>query len=128
MTTSRKLKVWQMHLNNDCVVTFWSCSGDYTKVRCLHCPKIISKGPSGTAKKNLSATGMETHLRALHPEAAAAATARDELRQQGRVAEAAAAAQRDETATGLVKIFNLRTNLQRTTFLDMVSAAFHMIP
>ena len=38
---------------------------------------------------NLSATGMESHLKALHPEAAAATRARDELRQQGRAAEAA---------------------------------------
>ena len=59
------------------------------------------------------------------PEAMAATIARDELRLQGRAAEAAAeaaaAAQRDETATGLIQIFNLRTHLQRTNFLDMVN-------
>ena len=38
-----------------CFIRF---SGDYTSARCRHCTKIISKGPAGSLKKNLTTSGM----------------------------------------------------------------------
>jgi hypothetical protein len=95
-------------------------SEDYTAVRCRHCPKTISKGPAGTAKKNLTTAGMENHLKAMHPEAAAACAAKDLSRKQVAITAATEAAERNEVAGGQVKMFNLRTQEERSKFLDMV--------
>ncbi len=81
-------------------------SGDHTSVRCRHCSKAISKGPAGTPKKNLTTAGMESHLKAVHPQAAATCAAKDVARKQ--VANTAAA-KRNEDAPSQVKMFDLRT-------------------
>ncbi len=51
------------------LMSFIRFSGDYTSARCRHCTKIISKGPAGSLKKNLTTLGMVSHLNAMHPEA-----------------------------------------------------------
>jgi hypothetical protein len=101
-------------------MSFICFSGDDTSARCRRCAKIISKGPAGSLKKNLTTAGMESHLKAIHPEAAAACADRDAARKQIGNMAAAAAAERDETAAGNIKMYNLRTHEERGKFLDMV--------
>jgi hypothetical protein len=96
-------------------------SGDHTSVRCRHCSKAISKGPAGTPKKNLTTAGMESHLKAVHPQAAATCAAKDVARKQvAKNTAAAAATKRNEVVASQVKMFDLRTQEERSKFLNMV--------
>ena len=110
MPNRKRLKVWRF---------FEELEGDYTKVKCLvtGCSSILSRGKPGSKRGDLNSNNMVRHVREKHPEQhntiveeeKAAAKANEEHEEYER--------KKNETEKGGNKIWQLKTQKERMSFL-----------
>ena len=83
--------------------------GDFSWVKCLECSTRISRGKSGSQRKDLNSSAMKSHLKRVHKEMWVQLEGEDEERRQAASVAKERRKEKDETAKSTVKIFNLRT-------------------
>ena len=84
---------------------------EYNWVKCMveGCGKRVSRGKTGVVKRDLTTNVMKKHLQKVHPMLWHDLEAEEATNKATTAADIQRRQDRDETATGRVKIFNLRT-------------------